>query len=283
RKAAAAELRRSAARGHDPHHELADLTRRLDRSKAYDGAENISSAYAAFINDLRMEDMSELVAQQGFKATPRVGFYVGPERIATVGGRYGPPPTMRSRIVNHWLHQPVIKVSHDARSVSIRTRLEHFSTSISESGSFTSGMYNNQAVLENGVWKFWDITIDEYYFKSVSWAEGWSGANPRDPNAPPPEPSPVLTTYPPDLALSDMGERMEGFEGGTGEYVVWPDIVPMWFGYRNLVSGRVPEHYQSDCTPCEVRPGWGMTEHGYQLPPNGPSIDGVNVDPARHG
>lgn len=66
-----------------------------------------------------------------------------------------------------------------------------------------------------------------------------------------------------------MGERTEGFEGGAGQYVVSPDIVPMRFGYRNPVSGRVPEHYQPDCAPCEVRPGWSMTEYGYERRPTG--------------
>ena len=53
----------------------------------------------------------------------------------------------------------------------------------------------------------------------------------------------------------------------------------MWFNHRNLVSGRVPQHYQPDCTPCGIKPSWSMLQAGYQLPPNGPNVDGVEAYP----
>jgi len=58
----------------------------------------------------------------------------------------------------------------------------------------------------------------------------------------------------------------------------WPGIPPMWFHYRNPVSGRVPELYWPDCVTSVLRPDSSMTAHGYQLPPTGPSIDGVDLD-----
>ena len=95
--------------------------------------------------------------------------------------------------------------------------------------------------------------------------------------------SPLLQRYPPDLLLTDLGKREEGFAGGTGTKIDWPGILPMWFHYRNPVSGRVPEHYWPDCVPCEVRPEVRLTSNGYEMPPTGPSIDGIQLtlpDPA---
>ena len=69
------------------------------------------------------------------------------------------------------------------------------------------------------------------------------------------------------------------FNGGTLPYIVWPDILPMWFNYRNPVSGRVPQFYQPDCTPCGMKPSWSMLQQGYQLPPNGPNVDGFEAFP----
>lgn len=275
------DISRSAPATHGEHgtRTLADLTRRLARSQAYDGAENVNNAYAEYLTDLNFADIGAIMAQHGVKESPFIGFYLGGPRIAEVGGRYGPPPTLRNFLPIHWNPQPVILVSHDGRSADVRARLFQFGTSVSQASSFYGGMYTNQFVLENGIWRAWDITIDEPYFQSSSWAAGWAGVDPRDPNAPPPPPNPTLKTFPPDLALSDMGEREAGFEGGTGTYVAWPDILPMWFDYRNPVTGRVPTHYQSDCTACGVEPSWSMLHFGYQLPPNGPSIDGVNVIP----
>src|SRR5690606_33207963 len=74
----------------------------------------------------------------------------------------------------HWLLQPVIHVAADGRSAKMRTRLFHPGANANPGGSMAAGMYpNNQAVLENGVWKLWSVTIDEPYF-SGSFPSGWS-------------------------------------------------------------------------------------------------------------
>jgi hypothetical protein len=44
----------------------------------------------------------------------------------------------------------------------------------------------------------------------------------------------------------------------------------MWWGYRNLVSGRTPENFLPDCVPCDYKPELSMAKHGYLLPPTGP-------------
>ena len=50
--------------------------------------------------------------------------------------------------------------------------------------------------------------------------------------------------------------------------IVWPGILPMWFHYKNPVSGRVPENYWPDCVPCVDYPETSMKNHGYLLPPS---------------
>jgi hypothetical protein len=96
----------------------------------------------------------------------------------------------------------------------------------------------------------------------------------------------LATDYPPDLLLSDpaFGEREVGLAGGKPPLTVWPDIRRMWWGFRNPVSGRVPEWYSPGCVPCKARPAWALLVNGYQEPPTGPSLvtavrdgDGVRV------
>ncbi len=72
--------------------------------------------------------------------------------------------------------------------------------------------------------------------------------------------------FPPDIPDSALGKRKEGFIGGPGKPINWPDIMPMWFHYKNPVSGRVPELYWPICGTCEVRPDTSMDQHGYTLP-----------------
>jgi len=265
---------------HAANTDLTDLKRRLDRSSAYDGAENVSAAYTAYLDDLRLDEMAQIHAAAGHKLSPFAGWFQTPERIARAGHVvYGDnPPVLRSSLAFHWRPQPVIVVSEDGRSASLRARLLQPRTSQTSAGTFNGAMYNDQFVLENGIWRVWSLTIDEFYWQSANWATGWSGVNPRNPDLPDPAPSALVTRYRPDVLLSEVGERGEGFQGGTGRFVTWPAIVRMWFHYRNPVTGRVPANYSPGCAPCEVRPDWALTAHGYQEPPTGPQIDGWDLD-----
>ena len=255
---------------------LAEAERKLAVSKAYDGAENITSAYTHYIDDGQWTSVGAIFAEHGGKEVPFNGYYFGPERIAH---RPGAKPAVNSTNPGrggwHWLMQPVIHVASDGRSAKMRARLFHPGTGFNAGGGLEGGMYpNNQAVLEKGVWKLWSLTIDEPYFSS-QFPYGWS-------RTPPPRPAPAASArpagtpappsgaelYPPDIKLSLLGKRMEKFAGGTGETVRWPGILNMWFHYKNPVSGRVPPYYWPNCGTCEYAPQTSMEKFGYMLPPS---------------
>ena len=270
--------------------DLSEIRRRLLRSQAWDGTENVSAAYGECLDDFQWPCMSGIFAKNGNKQSPFAGYYFGRDRIAGAAtAMYGKTPdpstVMRKGLAMHWRIAPVIDVSHDGRSALIRTYLFHPNTGKYDAsagapnkvGTIQSGMYpNDQVVLEDGIWRLWTVTIDEPYFTMPNWQGGWSAAK-----TPPPgggmRASPLLQRYPPDLLLTDLGKREEGFAGGTGTKIDWPGILPMWFHYRNPVSGRVPPLYWPDCVPCEVRPQVRLTSNGYQMPPTGPSVDGVEL------
>jgi hypothetical protein len=274
--------------------DIADVRRRLLRSEAWDGAENVSSAYGNCLDDFQWPCMSGIFAEKGNKQSPFAGYYFGRDRIAGAAtAMYGKTPdpstVMRQRLAIHWRIAPVINVSHDGRSALLRTYLFHPNTGkydpkavagasgLSRAATIQSGMYpNDQVVLENGIWRLWTVTIDEPYMMMPSWQGGWSAAKPPAPGGGM-RASPLLQRYPPDLLLTDLGKREEGFAGGTGTKIDWPGILPMWFHYRNPVSGREPKLFWPDCVPCEVRPEVRLTSNGYQMPPTGPSIDGVEL------
>jgi len=251
---------------------IAEAERRLAVSKAWDGAENVSSAYGDYLDDLDFGPLAAIFAEEGNKEIPFTGFYVTRESIAArdasrnvVASSSEPRP--RTTLSLHLRTQPVILVAEDGRSAAIRTRLFQPGSSLDNALGFSAGMYNDQAVLEGGIWRLWSVAIDEPYFLSRGYDGGWSGYKEPDPRWL----SPANVTgsdYPPDIPLSDLGVRQEGFRGGTGTTRAWPQILPMWFHYRNPVSGRVPEHYWPDCVPCVEFPETSMTSHGYLLPPN---------------
>jgi CubicO group peptidase (beta-lactamase class C family) len=276
---------------------LGEARTALQRSLAYDATENVSSAYGDYLDDFQSDNFSALLARDGFKMSAFAGYYVGRERVAEAGRRvWGPAPETRSGISFHWRVQPVILVSDDGRSANQRVRLFQPRTGKEVGGPggfygayFYSGMYHDQYVLEDGVWRMWNLSLDEPYMGTPDWKSGWQRA--KDPTAPRQGPTSVLvredSDFKPDVPVTALGRRQEHFRGGTGEAWQWPTILPMWFEYRNPVSGRVPEFYQEDCPPCTVRPDLRLDRHGYQQPPVWPqqpagpagfTLDGARID-----
>jgi hypothetical protein len=162
--------------------------------------------------------------------------------------------------------QPVILVSDDGRSATLRARRLQPSTSVNKSGSFNSAIYHDQVVLEDGKWRLWSVTIDEFYWQSVSWKEGLAMAKPRNSSQPNTDPPAWTKKFLPDLYLKDVGDRESTFGGGSGRLLQCPDIQRMWFQYRNAVSGREPEFYWPGCVPCQVRKDWSLEENRWQEP-----------------
>ncbi|MGC1269798.1 MAG: nuclear transport factor 2 family protein [Croceibacterium sp.] len=268
---------------------LVDARRRYARSLAYDGVTNVSAAYGYYIDDFQWADMGGIFAKNGNKHSPFAGFYLGQDRInGAATAMYGKAPPTRSGISFHWRTQPVIHVSHDGRSANLRTRLFQPRTAkppvpgAPASGllnnTMNAGMYpNDQAVLENGIWRLWSLTIDEHYMSMNNWRDGWHGVKPVPPGQGAGQ-SPLVTRYPPDILMTTMGRRAEHFRGGTGVTLQWPDILPMWFHYKNPVSGRVPELYWPDSFPSLLLPQSRLIANGYQMPPNGPEQDGIQIE-----
>ena len=97
---------------------------------------------------------------------------------------------------------------------------------------------------------------------------------PANPNAPP-RPrrfvgAALVAEYRPDVPITELGKLQEHFRGGAGEPWEWPKILPMWWGYKNPVSGRQPELFLPDCVPCGYSPNMSMVKHGYLLPATDP-------------
>lgn len=249
---------------------LASARRRYLRSLAYEGTDNVSAASGYYIDDFQWKEMVAIFAAEGNKQSPFAGCYLGRDRIrGAVDASWGPAPEVRSGISFHWRTQSVSHVAHDGRSANLRTRLFQQRTAKDPAstrsnfyvGGIHGGMYpNDQTVLEEGIWRLWSITIDEHYYYMPNWKAGWSGAKDPEPDEAPRQ-GPLLTKYPPDILIADLGRREEGSRGGTGTTIDWPGILPMWFHYRNPVSGREPEHFWPDCVPSEKLPESSMTRH----------------------
>lgn len=271
---------------------MLEAARKLMVAKAYDGAEHVSVAYGFYADDSQWDWLSEIFGNGGTKQIPFAGYYTSFPRISkALFLEYGDPVRLDSKkagIAFHWRIQPVIIVAPDGRSARLRTYLFHPNTSKTNSSTLFGAIYpDDHLILEDGIWRLWNLSLDEPYFEMPDWKRGWAGVNEPDPEpaarpAPPPvnpnaPPRPkryfgaeLVAQYRPDVPISELGKLQEHFRGGTGEPWEWPQILPMWWGYKNPVSGRQPELFLPDCVPCEYAPDMSMTRHGYILPSTDP-------------
>ncbi|KAK0669111.1 hypothetical protein QBC41DRAFT_392393 [Cercophora samala] len=275
---------------------LANVHRFLLRSSAYDESENTSGSYGFYIDDIRCSDFAKLHSDRGHKLSPGIGWYYTPDAISlSCASRYyrqnstAYNPSMaslRSSVPFHWRLQPVILVSRDGRSATLRTRNLQTGTSRTQGGNgWMGGMYHDQLVLEGGKRKLWSITIDEFYWNSRNWTAGWANVAPVSSTTPPkrwltnkPTNKRQSNDLPPDVSLRHPAllERETGFNGGPPPTVSWPGVQRMWWAYRNLVTGAIPSDNSywgpPGCVPCRgAKPEWALTANGYQEPPSGPT------------
>lgn len=270
---------------------LREAARKLRMAKAYDAAEHVSSSYGFFADDSQWDWLAELFGKTGTKQIPFAGYYTSYPRISkALFLEYGDPVALdatKASVAFHWRIQPVIIVAPDGRSARVRTYLLHPNTSKTGSSTLFGAMYpDDHLILEDGIWRLWNLSLDEPYFSMPDWQRGWAGVNqpaperasppafgvrPIDPNRPQRFIGDALVRqYRPDVPISELGVLQEHFRGGTGEPWEWPKILPMWWGYKNPVSGRVPELFLEDCVPCEYDPEMSMVRHGYLLPSTEP-------------
>jgi hypothetical protein len=213
--------------------------RGLAVASAYDGAENVANAYGYYLDEFRWDDAADLFAENGWKELPYVGIYQGRERIrASLKMLYPNGGRPAGFFAIHQTAQPVIHVAPDGASARIRLRVLQPRGRIGVDGSWIAGVYENEAVLENGVWKLGAMDLD--YTWSAGYREGWAGAAraggteslaAEGPAAPPTAAEgrgapPAAEALPPDRALRGPADAP------------FPKIVALPFHYDNPVSGR---------------------------------------------
>jgi hypothetical protein len=251
---------------------LAEAERKQRIAVADVGTINVSNAFGNYIDDFEWEMLGDVFARRGARQMPYAGFYIGPESIATAEiTKWGNRRQPRTTIPVHLRMQPVIDVSPDGRSTRFRTRLFSIISNRETAGTLFGGMYpNDQAVLEDGVWKLWSVAIDEFYLRSANYRNGWVGV-PAEPAEKVPDM--LIAADPPEIPLTALGQRQQGYIPGSRQfnpyvhngpaYPGYPSATPMWFSYINPVSGRVPEYYWPDCVTCAAFPETSLQANGY--------------------
>jgi hypothetical protein len=203
-----------------------DAATLLARAEAFDGAENVSNAYGYYIDEFDWDGTADLFSSDGWKELSYIGTYIGRERVrGSLFGRYGDRGRTGPNMAIHQKTQPYVTPSADGTKANIRLRLFQFNSARETPGSWISGIYENQAVLENGVWKIHGMDLD--YVWLGDYAAGWAGIEPGASQRYKPRPEDVAK-YPPDAPLRGV------------IFAPFPEVAPMGFHFTNPVSGRRP-------------------------------------------
>jgi hypothetical protein len=219
---------------------LAAAERDLEIVNAQDGAENVSNAYGYYIDEFLWDNTAELFSVNGSKELAGVGNYIGREHVReSMVGRYGRGGRRAGTMTLHQKTSPVVTVAADGSAARIRNKLLQLNSSRDGDGSYIIGIYENNIVRENGVWKISRMDLD--YTWNASYSTGWARVAPRRAAAAPAtataaSPAPAAPAAP---ARANTMPPPDGPLRGAPA-APYPDLATMAFHYINPVSGRDP-------------------------------------------
>ncbi len=205
--------------------DLADL---LAVAEACDAAENLACAYGYFLDEAQWDATAELFATDGWKELSFIGTFIGRERIRdSLVGRYGRKPRRPTFLPIHQKTQPYVSVEPGGERARIRLKMLQVNSGWDTDASTVTGVYEEQIVLEDGVWRIHGMDLD--YIVVARWADGWSGATTESGRVFAPTPEQVAAFDPaPDGPLRGLA------------FAPFPEIGPLGFHFDNPVSGRRP-------------------------------------------
>lgn len=190
------------------------LERRITHLKDIEQIENLVSAYGYYLDKQQWDHFTDLFAEDSKMEISRRGIYFGKAGVRRALELFGPQNILPGHLHNHIQLQPVITVAPDGQRAWIRSRALSQLGTYERIGVWGDGVYENELVKENGVWKFKSDHVYTTFF--APYDQGWAtGARAA------PGPSEKI---PPDAPSSEI-------------YQAYPDVYIPAFHYRHPVTG----------------------------------------------
>jgi len=190
------------------------LRSRVQSLQDTDQIERLISAYGYYLDKQQWTDLSNLFAEDATMEVSQRGVYVGKASIRRSLELFGPEPIEPGHLHNHIQVQPVIHVAPDGKRAWSRSRALSQIGTFGKPGVWGDGVYENEFVKENGVWKFEKDHIYTTFF--AEYDTGWLTGRHGTPK--------VSEKIPPDRPPTEV------YDGFPGVY-----IPP--FHYQNPVTG----------------------------------------------
>lgn len=204
----------------------ADILERLSALEDRAAIEQLQNQYGFYLDNRMWEEVADLFCEDA----PSIeigqrGNYIGKDRVLLClrevlgGGRWG---LEKDEIINHIQLQMVITLADDRQSAKARSRALVQGNSPPGSGKMllSEGIYENEYLRENGIWKLKRVWwVPTYYFQVAGFESAAFDSAPESEEFPPDEPS-----FPRD---EDLGRRFIPFHYShpfTGAAVPSPSV-----------------------------------------------------------
>ncbi len=193
---------------------------KVERLRDVDELENLAGVYGHYVDKSRQDDIADLFTADGVVEILGRGVFIGQDRVREYMHNLGPVGGRPGALFNHMHLQPVIDVAPDGETAHVRSRLFVMFGIVPTSAQWGSGVYENVAVKEDGVWKFKYLHAYQTFYTIYEdgWAKRASGIFAPFDRLPPDRPQSV-------------------------PYDPYPAAFVPPFHYRNPVSGRA-DHYR---------------------------------------
>ena len=174
---------------------LAALDSRLVRLEDVVQLERLNSIYGYYLAHLQWDDLAGIFAPTGTIEIAMRGVYAGQASVRRNLNLYGLATDPQFGLQhNHMQFQPVITLAPDGQSARMRSRALSIMGQWERYSQWMGGVYENEYVKENGVWKIKSDQVFNTYF--VPYTVGWKDSQPRPPPgitaANPPDAPPTL-------------------------------------------------------------------------------------------
>lgn len=199
--------------------ELASLKAEAERVKDANDIKRLQRSYGYYLDKGMWDHMVDLFAEDATIEIGLDGVYQGKDRIreylyALGGGETG---LAHGQLNIHFQLQPVIHVAEDGQTAQGRWRAILATGQYGESARWGGGVYENDYVKEDGVWKI--AKLHWYQTFIVPYDKGWAGSE-----------DVTGGTFVSDKLPPDMPP--------TEDYGVWPEVYVPPFHYDNPVTGE---------------------------------------------
>jgi hypothetical protein len=163
--------------------------------------ENLQNIYGFYVDKAQWEQVADLFADNATLEIGGRGVFVGKARILEYMRWLAPKGQPPGLLFNHLQMQPLIHVAPDGKTAKARLNFmaEVGQQGTPEGGRWGFGVYENEYVKEDGVWKI--AKLHSYFTLYTSYDEGWAKSavpNTRPEQDLPPDRPPTLVydTYP---------------------------------------------------------------------------------------